>query len=232
MSSWLPARAAMAVTRTIPIVFVAGDPVAHGLVASEARPGGNVTGLAVPSEAAIARQRLAVLTRTAPRPGPVAVLANPGNAANEDTLAHLLGASAPAMSLHPFRTRSAEEVEQAGVALQRAGVGGLLVLPDPLFTAHASRIVELAAAGALPAVYGARAFVEAGGLMALHGNTAEVLRRTAALVGRVLGGAAPATLPVGHLTHLELALNLETARRLGLRVPRSLLARADTLIGS
>jgi putative ABC transport system substrate-binding protein len=226
-----PTRAAKSVTRTIPIVFVAGgDPVGEGLVASVARPGGNVTGLSVPSEAEIAGQRLRLLAQAVPGVGRVAVLTNPDSPSSEHALGHLRGTAGQAVEVRAFEARSVEEVERAFAVIGVEETDGLLVLPDALFAIHARRLVDLAAESRLPAVYGARSFAEAGGLMALYGDTAEVIRRTTAIVTRVLGGSMPATLPVESLTHLGLTVNAETARALGLALPRSLLTRADTVI--
>jgi putative tryptophan/tyrosine transport system substrate-binding protein len=226
-----PARAARSVTRALPIVFVTGgDPVEQGLVASLARPGGNLTGLMVPSDAEIAKARLRLLAEAVPRSGSVAVLSNPDNPSSARALGHLRGAASPVVEVSPFEVRSAAEVEVAFSTMRALRLGSLVVLPDALFAIHARRLIDLAAEGRLPAMYGARSFAEAGGLMALHGDMAEVIRRTAAMVARIVEGSMPATLPVESLTHLELTVNVEAARALGLALPRSLLARADAVI--
>lgn len=226
-----PARAAKSVTRTIPIVFIAGgDPVGEGLVASVARSGGNVTGLSVPSEAEIAGQRLKLLTQAVSGIGRVAVLSTPDSPSSKHVLRHLRGTAGQAVEVREFAARSLEEVERAFAAIGVEEMEGLLVLPDALFAIHARRLVDLAAESRLPAVYGARSFAEAGGLMALYGDTAEVIRRSTAMVARILTGSAPATLPVESLMHLELTVNADTARALGLALPRSLLTRADAVI--
>jgi len=226
-----PARAAKSVTRTIPIVFIAGgDPVGEGLVASVARPGGNVTGLSVPSEAEIAGQRLRQLGQAVPGVRRIAVLSNPDSPSSEHVLGHLRGTAGQAVEVRPFEARSVEEVERAFAAMGAEEMDGLLVLPDALFAIHARRLVDLAAESRLPAVYGARSFAEAGGLMALYGDTAEVIRRTTAMVARIVWGSMPATLPVESLTHLGLTVNADAARALGLALPRWLLTRADAVI--
>jgi putative ABC transport system substrate-binding protein len=226
-----PTRAAKSVTRTIPIVFIAGgDPVGEGLVASVVRPGGNVSGLSVPSEAEIAGQRLRLLAQAVPGVGRVAVLSNPDSPSSEHVLGHLRGTAGQAVEVRPLEARNVEEIERVFSAMGAEEMDGLLVLPDALFAIHARRLVDLAAEHRLPVVYGARSFAEAGGLMALYGDTAEVIRRTTAMVARILGGSMPATLPVESLTHLQLTVNAETARALGLALPRSLLARADAVI--
>lgn len=226
-----PARAAKSVTKSVPIVFIAGgDPVGEGLVASVARPGGNVSGLSVPSEAEIAGQRLKLLGQAVPGVGRIAVLSDPDSPSSKHVLRHLRGTAGQAVEVRAFEARSLEEVERAFAAIGAEGMDGLLVLPDALFAIHARRLVDLAAESRLPAVYGARSFAEAGGFMALYGDLAEVIRRTTAMVARILAGSAPATLPVESLTHLELAVNAGTARSLGLALPCSLLARADAVI--
>lgn len=228
-----PTRAAKSVTKTVPIVFVAGgDPVGEGLVASVARPGGNVTGLSVASEAEIAGQRLRLLAQAVPGVGRVAILTNPDSPSSEHVLGHLRGAAGQAIEVCAFEAQSQEEVERAFADIGAEKMDGLLVLPDALFAIHARRLISLAAESRLPVVYGARSFAEAGGLMALAGDTAEVIRRTTAMVARILAGSAPATVPVESLPHLELTVNADTARGLGLELPRSLLARADALIGA
>lgn len=199
-------------------------------MASVARPGGNVTSLSVPSEAEIAGQRLRLLGQAVAGVGRGAVLTNPDSPSSEHVLGHLRGTAGQSVEVRAFEARSVEEVERAFTAIGVEEMDGLLVLPDALFAIHARRLVDLAAESRLPAVYGARSFAEAGGLMALYGDTAEVIRRTTAMVARILGGSMPATLPVEPLTHVELTVNAETARALGLALPRSLVTRADTVI--
>lgn len=228
-----PARAAKGVTKTIPIVFIAGgDPVGEGLVANVARPGGNVTGLSVASEAEIAGQRLRLLGQAVPDVRRVGVLSNPDSPSSKHVLGHLRGTAGQTIEVRLFEARSVEEVERAFADIGAEQMDGLLVLPDALFAIHARRLIGLAAESRLPVVYGAKSFAEAGGLMALCGDTAEVIRRATAMVARILAGSAPATLPVESLPHLELTVNADTARGLGLALRRSLLARADAVIGA
>jgi putative ABC transport system substrate-binding protein len=226
-----PARAVKNATKAIPVVFVAaGNPVEQGLVASVVRPGGNVTGLSVPSDTDTARERLKLLVEAAPAARRVAVLSNPDSFPSAHALEHLRAAAWQVIDLSPFEARSADEIERVFPDMRTVGVGGLLVLPDALFAIHAQRLVTLVAESGLPSVYGARSFVEIGGLMALHGDTAEVIRRTAAIVTRILGGAKPAAIPVESLTRQELTVNIDAARMLALALPHSLLARADVII--
>ncbi len=225
------ARAAKSVTETIPIVFAAGgDPVQQGLVRSLAQPGGNVTGLSVPSEAEIARQQVRLLARVVPGLDALAVLKNPDSPSSNHVLGAIRGMAGAPLRVRAFDARSLDEIEQAFAAMRVEEMDGLLVLADTLFAIHARRLVDLSALDQLPAVFGARSFVEIGGLLALSGDTAEVLRRTVAMVGRILEGSMPATLPVEMITHLEVTVNADTARALGLAVPRSLLRRADAII--
>jgi ABC-type uncharacterized transport system substrate-binding protein len=227
-----PARAARHATRAIPIVFVSGgDPVAQGLVAAMDRPGSNATGLATLSEAEMSRERLAALRRVAPSVRRVAALLNPDAAGDESPAAELSAAAARSgIESRCFPARTAEDIDRAFAAMPPDGVDGVAVLPDALFAIHARRIAELAATHGLPAVYGARSFAEAGGLLAICGDTAELIRRTASMVARVLAGSDPATLAVERFARTELTVNATAARALGLAIPRSLLARADAVI--
>ena len=231
------ARAARAVrnaTKAIPIVFVSGeDPVKVGLVASLAKPGGNATGLWVVSDLEIARQRVQVLRDAVPGLRRMAVLANPANPSHDAAFESIRDlAESHAVEARLVKARASVDLPGVVATMKGERAGGVLVLPDALFAVHARRLVSLAAASRLPVVYGARSFAEAGGLMALYGDTAEVIRRTTAMVARVLAGSGPATLPVESLPHLELTVNAATARALGLALPRSLLARADAVIGA
>jgi putative ABC transport system substrate-binding protein len=225
-------RAASRATRSIPLVFVAaGDPVAERLVASVSRPGGNVTGLRLPSDSEVARRRLGVLAGVVPRLDAVAALAAAENPASAPALGALARAAATrGMRVHTFTVGTVDDVGPAFAAMTAAGAGAVVVVPDTLFAVHAEGIVALAATHRLPALYPARSFAEVGGLLALHGDTGELVRRTAALVARVLAGAPPATLPVESLETLPLTVNLGAARRLGLAAPR-ILARAVHVIG-
>lgn len=227
-----PARAARNVTRSIPIVFVVGtDAVADGLVDGAARPGTNLTGLVAPSASDTMAEAMAVLRQAIPHLRRIGTLSCADNAGSARALAALARRSArPPVELCPVTVRSAEEIEAAVPAMRTRGMDALLVLPDALFSIHASRLVELAAQSRLPAAYGARAFAEAGGLIAAYGDTAELIRRTAAVVARIVAGAPPAALPVQSLAGSRVALNLGTARALGLALPPAMLGRAQTLI--
>jgi putative ABC transport system substrate-binding protein len=223
------ARAVSQSTTRVPIVVVADSDFGEdAIIASLAQSVGNVTWLRVPSETGMAQERLMMLFRLVPRLRHVAVLFNPDTVANARAVERLPGrAPGAAVELLSFPVRSLEDVERVFLGLARDDVDGLLVLADTLFTVHAARLVELAAEAGVAAVYGAPVFVEAGGLMAVYGDTGETIRRTATIVRRILAEGAPATLSAARRPRSRVALNVATARRLGLDVPRALLARAD-----
>jgi putative ABC transport system substrate-binding protein len=225
------ARAASRSTTRVPIVVVAdGDLGEDAVIASLAQSVGNVTWLSVPSEAGMARQRWRMLVRLVPHLRRAAVLFNPDTVANARVVAGVGGPGLGAADeLVSFPVRSIEDVERVFLGLPGDAVDGLLVLADTLFTIHAARLVELTAEGGVPAAYGARVFVEAGGLMAVYGDTGETIRRTATIVRRILAGETPATLSAPPRPRPQVALNVSTARRLGLEVPPGLLARTDAL---
>jgi putative ABC transport system substrate-binding protein len=224
-------EAAKQATSTIPIVFaVTGDPVAEGLVASLARPGGNITGLATMSPEVVGKQ-LELLKEVAPKISRVAVLQNPSNNAHPAVLRQSDGAARTlGLRLHILQARTPPEIEAAFAAMRSQRAGGILVLRDPLFFAQRTQIVALAAKSRLPAVYGNREHAEAGGLMAYGANAPLMFRRAATYVDKILKGAKPADLPVEQPTKFELVVNLKTARALGLTVPRSVLSLADQVI--
>ena len=226
------ARAAASVTASTPIVFVAGaDPAREGSIAGLAGRGDNVTGLLVPSEAEIASECLRLLAQAASDLDHVAVLSNPDSPVGRCALGHVrAAASRQGLELRIVDARTVAEAERAFTTVKATGRAGLLVLPDALFAIEQRRIVALAALHRMPALYSCRSFVEAGGLMALSGNAAEVMRRTAAVVTRVLAGNRPGASPVEALAPLVLTVNAEAARTIGLTMPRSLLARADAII--
>jgi putative tryptophan/tyrosine transport system substrate-binding protein len=226
------ARAASGRTAHVPIVVVADDDLRGGAaVAGLARSAGNVAWLSVTSEASMAHQRLRVLASVVPRLRRVAVLSNPDTVVGPRAAAprpgRTLGASGEVLAI-PVRTL--EEVEQAVRDMARDAIDGVLVAADAPLALDAARVVELAASARLPAVYGARAFAEAGGLIALYGDTADVIRRTATVVQRVLAGEPPAALSPPRLQP-RLAINVAAARRLSLELPPALLARADVTTG-
>ena len=225
------ARAVIQHTTRVPTVAVVDGGLEEDAAnASLARSVDNITWLSVPSEAGMARQRLAMLGRLVPHLRRVAVLFDPDTAASAHAVARLHGgAPAPVDDIRSFPVRSVDDVERVLARLTRDDVDGVVVMADTLFTGHTVRLTELTRAANLPTAYGARGFVEAGGLLAVHGDTGDIIRRTVMVVRRILGGESPATvLPSRQAPHV--AINVSAAERLGLRVPSTVLARADTLV--
>jgi len=224
-------QAAKQATSTIPIVVAAtGDPVAEGLVASIARPGGNITGLASIGPEVVGKQ-LELLKEVAPKASRVFVLQNPSNQGHPAVLRQAEGAArALGVQLHILQARTPPEIEAAFAAMRSQRARGVLVLRDPLFVAQRTQVAALAAKSRLPAVYGIREHAEAGGLMAYGANVPLMYRRAATYVDKILKGAKPADLPVEQPTRFELVINLKTAKALGLTIPPSVLVRADQVI--
>jgi putative tryptophan/tyrosine transport system substrate-binding protein len=227
----LPAKQA---TRTIPIVFTAAaDPVASGLVTSLARPGGNVTGLSLLS-AELVGKRLELLTQAVPGVSRVAVLWQPGGFAertDRDALKEAgVAARALGVQLQFVEARGPADFDRAFSDMTRARAGALSVLGSAMLFVDRRRLVALAAKNRLPAVYPLRDFVDAGGLMAYGPNIADLYRRAATYVDKILEGAKPADLPVEQPTKFELVINLKIAKALGLTIPQTVLLRADEVI--
>ncbi len=226
------ALAAQKATATIPIITVSvADPVASGLVTSLGRPGGNVTGLTLLPGPEIIGKYLELLKEAVPKVSRVAVLWNPGTQAHPLLLKE---AERPArllkLVLRPVEARGPGEIEGAFERAAREGAGALVVLPDPSFFSERVRIAALAGKSGLPAMYGVREHVEAGGLMAYATSLPDLFRRAAVYVDKILKGAKPADLPVEQPTRFELVINLKTAKALGLTIPQSVLIRADEVI--
>jgi putative ABC transport system substrate-binding protein len=224
------ALAAKKATGTIPIVMVSADPVGLGLVASLARPGGNVTGLSYFNEVIIAK-RVQLLKELVPDLSRVAVLKNPIVAVHAtfwretEMAARTLG-----LALQPLEVRGPEDFEAAFAAATRANAQALIAFDDALTLAHRPRIVALAASCRLPTMYGLREFVDEGGLISYGPSFAVLLRRAATFVDKILKGAKPGDLPVEQSTKFELVINRKTANALGLAVPPTLLAQGDETI--
>ncbi len=221
--------AAKRATSTIPIVFpVHPDPVGAGLVASLARPGGNVTGLSMLAPE-LAEKRMQFLKESFPRISRVAVIRDPAMTPTvlrtTETAGRALG-----LQLQVLEARTLNDFEPALAAAKKGRAQALNVLPSGVFYAHRARIVDLLAKTRLPAMYEHRDFVTAGGLMAYGPNLSDLNRRAAAYVDKILKGAKPADLPVEQPTRFELVINMKTARALGLSIPQSVLVRADHLI--
>jgi putative tryptophan/tyrosine transport system substrate-binding protein len=227
----LSAFAAKAATTTIPIVFiVAEDPVRLGLVASLARPGGNLTGINF-LNVELTAKRLELLRELVPRAARVAVLVNPAGPDAETTLKDVEPA-ARAVGLHiqVHNASTSREINAAFAAFVRERPDTLFVGGDPFFTSRRVQLVHLATLHKLPAIFSNRDYVEAGGLMSYGANVADAWRQLGTYAGRILKGAKPADLPVVQASKFELAINAETARMLGLTVPDKLLAAADPVI--
>ena len=228
------ALAAKQAIRTIPIVFpAAADAVTSGLVTSLARPGGNVTGLSFLGPELIGK-RLEQLKQAVPGVSRVAVLWQPG-ALGERTDKYILKeaeVAARALGVRPqfVEARGPADFDRAFSDMTRARAGALTVWSTPMFVSERRRLVDLAAKNRLPAVYPWREFVDAGGLMSYGPDLADMFRRAATYVDKILKGAKPADLPVEQPTKFELVINLKTAKALGLTIPASVLARADEVI--
>jgi len=225
------ALAAKHATTTIPIVMAAvGDPVGSGLVASLARPGGNVTGLTSLTSELVGKQ-LEFLKDVLPTVSRVAVLWNPANPVHAVNVREAdVAAQALGVQLHLVEAHGPDAFDSAFAAMTSAHAGALLVLGDTMFQTHRRRLAELAATSRLPTMHNVRRFVEAGGLMAYGPSTPDLRRRVAVYVDKILKGAKPADLPVEQPTKFELIINLKTAEALGLTIPPTLLFQADEVI--
>ncbi len=223
--------AAKQATRTIPIVMTGHpNPVGMGLVASLARPGGNVTGLSALSPEIWGKQ-LELLKETVPRVSRVAVLGNPTNPAYPLLLREVeVAARSLGVQLQTLEARGPDDFERAFAAMLRERAGALLVQLDGMFLLHRTRIADLAAKSRLPAMYELREFVDAGGLVGYGPSIRDRFRRAATYVDKILKGAKPADLPVEQPTKFELIINLKTAKVLGLIIPPSVLVRADEVL--
>jgi putative tryptophan/tyrosine transport system substrate-binding protein len=228
-----PALAAKRATSTIPIVTVSvGDPVELGLVASLARPGGNITGLTATAGPEIAGKMLGLLKEAVPRAARMAVLHNPATAGNSAALEHVRAAAQTlAVPLRIEVARSAGDIAASFAAMHSDRIGALLVLGDILFLSDRARIASLALDHRLPTMFPIVEYVEAGGLMSYGPNTPDLFRRVAAHVDKILKGAKPAELPIEQPTKFELVVNRTTARALGIELPRSMQLRVDRFVG-
>jgi putative ABC transport system substrate-binding protein len=225
------ALAAKHATTTIPIVMTTvGDPVGSGLVASLARPGGNVTGLTSLAPELFGKQ-LEFLKAVLPTVSRVAILWNPANPANALTVRKAdVAAQALGVQLHLMEVRGPEAFDSAFAAMTSAPAGGLLVMGDRVFLEHRRRLAELAAMSHLPTMHNVRPYVEAGGLMAYGPNPFDIHRRAVVYVDKILKGAKPADLPIEQPTTFVLVINLKTAQALGLTIPPSVLFQATEVI--
>lgn len=225
------ALAAKSATKTIPVVFTtADDPVKVGLVESLGRPGGNVTDITA-SFIETAPKRLELLHELLPKAAKIGFLVNPSNPATV-TESNVVQPAARTIGLHieVLSAKDATEIDGVFMDLKGRRLDALLVAVDPFFFARATQLVALAAREAIPSLYFRREFVVSGGLMSQGSNFAEFFRVVGDYAGRILNGAKPADLPVQQPTKFEVAINLKTAKALGLTIPPTLLARADEII--
>jgi putative ABC transport system substrate-binding protein len=226
------ALAAKSATSTIPIVFRhGGDPVGDGLVASLARPGGNLTGVSQLGDAGLTAKRLQLLSELVPRAGVIALLVNP----NSSTAARVIqevqqAARAKGVQLHVLKASDESEIDAAFASLIELHAGALVVAADPFLSSRREQFAALASRHAVPAIYAWREFAASGGLISYGASLTSALRLVGIYAGKILKGAKPADLPVQQATTFELVINLKTAKSLGLTVPPTLLAQADDVI--
>jgi putative ABC transport system substrate-binding protein len=227
------ALAAKNATRTIPIVGMSlTEPIAVGLVASLARPGGNVTGVAYGFDTDIFGKQLELLKEVIPKVRRVAVLSNPSNSPAQPLIMSSVERAARSLGLQLqlLEARGPGEFDGAFAVMAKERAGALLVTGDPMFFLHRARLAELAVKNRLPSMSTQGQWVEAGGLMSYGPSFPDLYRRAATYVDKILKGARPADLPIEQPTKFELVINLKTAQALGLTIPRSLLQRADQVI--
>ena len=223
--------AAKNATSTIPIVFTSGDdPVAAGLVASLARPGGNLTGFSF-LLGEMEPKRFELLSELVPQVGVFALLVNPNSPRTEGIIRDVQEAAhAKRVQLQILKAGTETEIDSAFASPVELHAGAFVVSIDPFFYGRREQLVTLAARHAIPAIYGFREFAAAGGLISYGANLAAIYRQEGIYAGKILKGAKPADLPVQQPTIFELVVNLKTANALGLTVPPSILARADEVI--
>jgi putative ABC transport system substrate-binding protein len=222
------ALATKSATSTIPIVFSVGDPVERGLVASLARPGGNLTGV---SSLDLTPKRLELLSELVPRANVIALLVNPSNAASERIVQDAEEAArTKGVQLRILKASTESEIDTAFATLVELRAGALILPSDAYLNSRREQIVVLAARHAVPAIYDWREYPAAGGLISYGMSLPAAYRLVGVYAGKILKGAKPADLPVQQPTTFELVVNLKTAKALGLTVPQSILARADEVI--
>jgi putative ABC transport system substrate-binding protein len=225
------AQAARSATSTIPIVMAsAGAAVEIGLVDSLARPGGNITGLSQMTPE-LAGKHLELLKEINPKLSRVAVLWNPhGKTSALGWQEMQTSAKRTGVKLHSLEVRKAEDLEKALVNASKSHAGALSTMPNPVFATNLGRIVEFALKNRLPSIFHLKEFAEAGGLVAYGPSRTDMFRRAAIFVDKILKGAKPGELPIEQPTKFDLVLNMKTARALGIKIPQSILLRADKVI--
>jgi len=224
---------ALSVKKTMPstpIVMVVADPVGTGLIASLARPGGNITGLS-DFHADLVTKRLEFLKEVIPSLSRVAVLSNPASVTCSAQLKEL-NAAGPGLGLTLVNVEAtqSEDLPQSFSIIKKEQVAGVLVCGDRMFNTHRAQIFNLASRNRLPAIYSSKEYAETGGLMSYGANFPDLYRRAATYVDKILKGSKPADLPVEQPTKFELVINLKTAKEIGLTIPPNVLARADKVI--
>ena len=223
--------AAKKATSDLPIVFGAHAPVELGIVASLARPGGNMTGLTLTAGPTVYGKYTELLNEVTPGLNRFAVLSNPANPASIVQLREMQSvASALHVTLLPFEVKDLGELETTFAAMKKARADALIVLADAGFLSQRRRIAELAIKSRLPSIFGILEHVDAGGLMGYAANRLDIFRRAATYIDKILKGAKPADLPIEQPTTFELVINLKTAKALGLAIPPTLRVRADRVI--
>jgi putative tryptophan/tyrosine transport system substrate-binding protein len=225
------AVAAKNATSTIPIVFTSvSNPVGVGLVEGLARPGGNVTGFSNIAAGLVAKE-IEMICELVPRASAIAVLVNPNNPITDPLIRDAQeAAGTKGVKLDVMKAGAEGEIDAAFASLVQLGASGLVVDPDSFLSSRRGQIVALASRHAVPAIYGNRAFVSAGGLMSYGTDETAMLRQAGVYAGKILNGTKPADLPVQQPTTFELVVNLKTAKELGLTIPPLILARADEII--
>jgi ABC-type uncharacterized transport system substrate-binding protein len=224
------ALAAKSATSTIPIVFRGGsDPVGDGLVASLARPGGNLTGV-ITTGTELTAKRLELLSELVPRARVIALLMNPNSTAERVIRDVQEAARTKGLQLHVLKASSESEIDTAFASLVRLHAGALVVAPDPFLSSRREQLVALASRHAVPSIYAWREFAASGGLISYGPSLTSAFRLVGRYAGKVLKGAKPADLPVERPTKFELVINLKTAKALGLTIPPAVRARADEII--
>jgi putative tryptophan/tyrosine transport system substrate-binding protein len=225
-----PAIAAKSATSTIPIVFGAGDAVGAGLVASLARPGGNLTGVSMMG-GELQPKRLELLSELVPDAKMIALLVNPNSPSAEGTIRNMEEAAlAKAVQLPVLKAGTESEIDAAFASLVQLHAGGIVVSADPFYSSRRDQLVALASRHTVPAIYESREYTASGGLISYGASLTAAYRLVGTYTGKILKGAKPADLPVQQPTTFELVVNLKTAAALGLTVPPSILARADEVI--